>query len=39
MLNDKKSSNDYLAESVVVAVHILNISSTKAVRNITHYEA
>ena len=35
MLNDKKLPNDYWEEAVVVAIHILNISPTKAVRNIT----
>ena len=39
MLNDKKLLNDYLAEAVAIAVHILNISPTKAVRIITSYEA
>ena len=39
MLIDKKLKNDYWAEAVVVAIHILNISPTKAVRKITPYEA
>ena len=39
MLNDKKLLNDYWAEAVAIAVHILNISPTKGVRIITSYEA
>ena len=39
MLNDKTLSNDYSEKVVAVAIHILNISPTKAVRNITPYEA
>ena len=38
MLDDKKLPNDYWVEVVVVVVHVLNISPTKAVRNITPYE-
>ena len=38
MLNDKTLPNDYRAEDVAIVVHILNISSTKVVRNITPYE-
>ena len=38
-LDDKTLLNDYSAKFVVVAVHILNISRTKAVRTITPYEA
>ena len=39
ILNDKKLPNDYWAEVVAVAIHILNISPTEVVRNITPYEA
>ena len=38
MLHDKKLPNDYQTEAVVAAIHILNISPTKAVRNFTPYE-
>ena len=38
MLNDKKLPNDYCVKFVVVAIHILNISPTKAVRNINSDE-
>ena len=35
MLNDKKLPNNYWAQVVVVAIHLLNISAAKAMRNIT----
>ena len=38
-LNDKKLLNDYWVEAMAIAVHILNISPTKAVRIITSYAA
>ena len=38
-MNDKKLPNDYWAEVMVVDVHILNISPTMVVRNITPYKA
>ena len=39
MLNDKKFPNDYWAKAMAIDVHMLNISPTKAMRNITTYEA
>ncbi|GKU85713.1 hypothetical protein SLEP1_g340 [Rubroshorea leprosula] len=39
MLNEKKLPQTFWAEAVATAVHILNISPTKAVRNMTAYEA
>ena len=39
MLNDKKLPNDYYAEVLAIAIHILNISPLKDVKNIIPYEA
>ncbi|GKV47717.1 hypothetical protein SLEP1_g54586 [Rubroshorea leprosula] len=39
MLNEKKLPQTFWAEAAATAVHILNISPTKAVRNMTPYEA
>ena len=35
ILDDKKLPNDYWVEAVPIVVHILNISLTKAMRNVT----
>ncbi|GKV51031.1 hypothetical protein SLEP1_g57708 [Rubroshorea leprosula] len=39
MLNEKKLPQTFWAEVVATTIHILNISPTKAVRNMTPYEA
>lgn len=39
MLNEKQLPKEFWAEAVATAVHLLNISPTKAVRNMTPYEA
>ncbi|XP_044478092.1 uncharacterized protein LOC123205234 [Mangifera indica] len=39
MLSEKKLSNDFWVEAVATSVYLLNISPTKAVHNITPYEA
>ncbi|GKV36358.1 hypothetical protein SLEP1_g44499 [Rubroshorea leprosula] len=39
MLNEKKLPQTFWAEAVATTVHILNLSPTKAVRNMTPYEA
>ncbi|XP_073114122.1 uncharacterized protein [Elaeis guineensis] len=39
MLQGKMLPNEFLAEAVTTSVHLLNISPTKAVRNMTPFEA
>lgn len=39
MLSEKRLPNDFWAEAVATSVFLLNISLTKAMRNMTPYEA
>ena len=39
LLKGKRLPNDFWAEGVATAVHLLNLSPTKAVQNMTPYEA
>ena len=39
MLHEKRLSNEFCVEVVATSVHLLNISPTKAMRNMTPFEA